>query len=95
MLMKLSFGSINDKLCQKFSKLMQARYQMSMMGELSYFLGLQVKHTDDGIFINQSKYTKNLLKRFNMLECSSATTPMVTTTKLDQHQGAAGRCYKL
>ena len=61
---------------------------MSMMGELSYFLGLQVKQTDDGIFINQSKYTKNLLKRFNMLESSSATTPMATTTKLDQHLGA-------
>ena len=83
------FGSTNDKLCQKFSKLMQSGYQMSMMGELSYFLGLQVKQTDDGIFINQSKYTKNLLKGFNMLESSSATTPMtITTTKLDQHQGA-------
>ena len=58
-----------------------------MMGELSYFLGLQVKQTDDGIFINQSKYTKNLLKRLNMLESSSATTLMATTTKLDQHQG--------
>ena len=81
------FGSTNDKLCQIFSKLMQSRYQMSMMGELSYFLGLQVKQTDDGIFINQSKYTKNLLKRFNMLDNSSASTPMATTTKLDQHQG--------
>ena len=81
------FGSTNDKLCQKFSKLMQYRYQMSMMGELSYFLGLQVKQTDDGIFINQSKYIKNLLKRFNMLESSSTTTPMATATKLDQHQG--------
>ena len=81
------FGSTNDKLCQKFSKLMQSRYQMSMMGELRYFLGLQVKQTDDGIFINQSKYTRNLLKRFNMLESTSASTPMATTTKLDQHQG--------
>ena len=60
---------------------------MSMMGELSYFLGLQVKQSDDGIFINQSKYTNNLLKRFNMLDISSASTPMTTTTKLDQHQG--------
>ena len=66
---------------------MQSKYQMSMMGELSYFLGLQVKQTDDGIFINQSKYTQNLLKIFNMLDCSSASTPMVTTTRLDQHQG--------
>ena len=84
---EIIFGSNNDKLCQKFSKLMQSRYQMSMMGELSYFLGLQVKQTDDGIFINQSKYTKNLLKRFNMLDSSSASTPMAISTKLDQHQG--------
>ena len=46
------FCSTNDKLCQKFSKLIQSRYQMSMMGELSNFLGLEVKQTDDGIFIN-------------------------------------------
>ena len=83
----INFKSTNVKLCQKFSKLMQSRYQMSMMGELSYFLGLQVKQTDDGIFINQSKYTKYLLKRFNMLDNSSASTPMATTIKLDQHQG--------
>ena len=51
------FGSTNPKLCERLSKLMQSRYQMSMMGEMSYFLGLQVKQTDDGIFINQSKYT--------------------------------------
>ena len=81
------FGSTNDKFCQKFSKLMQSRYQMSMMGELSYLLGLQVKQTNDGIFINQSKYTRNLLKRFNMLDNSFASTPMATATKLDQHQG--------
>ena len=76
------FGSTNDKLCQKFSKLMQSRYQMSMMGELSYFLGLQVKQTDDGIFINQSKYTRNLLKKYGLQDCSSASTPMATATKL-------------
>ena len=68
-------------------KVNAVQYQMNMMGELSYFLGLQVKQTDDGIFINQSKYTNNLLKRFNMLDCSSASTPMATATKLDQHQG--------
>ena len=51
------------------------------------FLGLQIKQTDDRIFINHSKYTKNLLKRFNILDSSSASTPMATATKLDQHQG--------
>ena len=82
------FGSTNDKLCEKFSKLMQSTYQMSMMGEMIYFLGLQVKQTNDGIFINQSKYTDNLLKRFHMLDNSTAATPMATTTKLDADQGA-------
>ena len=60
---------------------------MSMMGELSYFLGLQVKQIDDGIFINQSKYTRNLLTKFNMQDCASATIPMTTSTKLDPHLG--------
>ena len=82
------FGSTNDKLCKKFSKLMQSRYQMSMMGEMNYFLGLQVKQTDDGIFINQSKYTKNLLKKFNLQDCTAVATPMATATKLDPDEGA-------
>ena len=60
---------------------------MSMMGELSYFLGLQVKQTNDGIFINQSKYTRNLLKKYNLQDCSSASTPMATATKLSPDEG--------
>ena len=62
---------------------------MSMMGELSYFLGLQVKQTNEGIFINQSKYTRNLLKRFGMQDCSTASTPMATTNKLDLNTGSS------
>ena len=54
------FGSTNENLCAKFSTLMQSMYEMSMMGELNFFLGLQVKKTEDGIFINQSKYVKDL-----------------------------------
>ena len=83
------FGSTNSKLCNRFAKLMQSRYQMSMMGELSYFLGLQVKQTEDGIFVSQAKYTRNLLKKFGLLNCSSATTPMATATKLDKDTGAS------
>ncbi|KAL8115181.1 hypothetical protein AgCh_021856 [Apium graveolens] len=81
------FGSTNDKLCKKFAKLMQSRYQMSMMGELSYFLGLQVKKNEEGTFICQTKYTRNLLKKFGMQDCSSASTPMATATKLDKDTG--------
>ncbi|KAL8135118.1 hypothetical protein AgCh_009953 [Apium graveolens] len=80
------FGSTNNKLCKKFSDLMKLSYQMSMMGELIYFLGLQDTQTDEGIFINQSKYTKNLLTRFNMQESTTASTPMTTATKLDPDQ---------
>ena len=47
------FGSTNENLCKRFAKLMQSKYVMSMMGELSFFLGLQVSHKDDGIFICQ------------------------------------------
>ena len=81
------FGSTDAKLCSKFAKLMQSRYQMSMMGELSYFLGLQVKQSNAGTFICQSKYTRNLLKKFGMQDCSSASTPMATATKLDKDTG--------
>ncbi|KAL8148732.1 hypothetical protein AgCh_005919 [Apium graveolens] len=78
------FGSTNEKLRQRFSKLMQSEYKMSMMGELSYFLELQVSQRSDGIFIIQTKYVKDLLKNFGMVYCSPASTPMSIATKLDE-----------
>ncbi|KAL8134751.1 hypothetical protein AgCh_009676 [Apium graveolens] len=78
------FGSTNEKFCQRFPKLIQSEYEMSMMGELSYFLGLQVSQRSDGIFISQTKYVKDLLKKFGIVDCSPAFTPMSTTTKLDE-----------
>ena len=62
---------------------MQSRYEMSMMGELTYFLVLQVKQVKDGIFITQTKYIYDLLKKFDLSNCSSAKTPMATATKLE------------
>ena len=56
---------------------------MSMMGELTYFLGLQVKQVNDEIFICQTKYINDLLKKFDMENCSIAKTPIPTATKLD------------
>lgn len=56
---------------------------MSMMGELTYFLGLQVKQTKQGNFIHQTKYTKDLLRRFDMATCKPISTPMGSTTVLD------------
>jgi hypothetical protein len=62
---------------------MMEEFQMSMMEELTCFLGIQVKQTKQGIFIHQSKYTKDLMKKFNMAELKSMTTPMSTATVLD------------
>ena len=57
---------------------------MSMIGELTYFLGLQIKQEEDGIYINQSKYVKNLLIRFCMNQAKEIGTPMSPATKLDK-----------
>ncbi|KZV46985.1 hypothetical protein F511_15782 [Dorcoceras hygrometricum] len=80
------FGSSNPKLCKKFSKLMQDKFEMSMMGELTFFLGLQVRQLENGIFINQAKYTKELLKKFGMENSSAAATPMSSTIKMDKDE---------
>ena len=77
------FGSTNEKLCQRFSKLMHSRYKISMMGELAFFLGLQVQKRNDRIFISQANYVRDLLKKFDMVECSPSKTHMSTFVKLD------------
>jgi hypothetical protein len=56
---------------------------MSMMGELTFLLGIQVKQTKEGIFIHQVKYTKDLMKKFNMDELKPVSTPMSTVAALD------------
>ncbi|KAJ9542364.1 hypothetical protein OSB04_028870 [Centaurea solstitialis] len=60
----IMFGSTKAKLCKKFEALMQAEYKMSMMGELTYFLGLQVKQSEKGIFISQGKYIRDMFAKF-------------------------------
>ena len=76
------FGATNHFLCEEFSKLMQEKFEMSMMGELKFFLGLQIKQCNDGIFINQTKYTRDILKNFGMERVKLRKTPTITTTKL-------------
>ena len=80
------FDSTNPSLCEEFSKCLHNEFEMSMMGELNFFLGLQIKQLKDGIFINQEKYTKDLLKRFKFNEGKIAKTPMSTSTKLDNDE---------
>ena len=65
---------------------MQNEFEMSMMGELKFFLGLQIKQTDNGTFINQAKYTKDLLKKFDLDNVKPIGTPMATSTKLDSDE---------
>ncbi|KAI3685606.1 hypothetical protein L6452_34856 [Arctium lappa] len=77
------FGSTNPKFCKNFSRIMESRFEMSTMGELNFFLGLQVKQLPEGIFINQSKYIRDILKKFNMTDSSVMKTPMATGTLLD------------
>ncbi|KAJ9556940.1 hypothetical protein OSB04_011554 [Centaurea solstitialis] len=74
------FGSTNSDMCTWFSDLMTTRFEMSMLPELSFFLGLQVIQKPDGILINQSKYIGDLLKRFHMATSSVAKTPMASGT---------------
>ncbi|GJX16739.1 retrovirus-related pol polyprotein from transposon TNT 1-94 [Tanacetum coccineum] len=76
------FGSTNPKYCTKFLELMVKRFEMSMMGEMKFFLGLQVNQFSNGIFINQSKYILDILKRFGMENCDTVPTPMVEQAKL-------------
>ncbi|KAJ9544368.1 hypothetical protein OSB04_024075 [Centaurea solstitialis] len=77
------FASTNHESCIEFEQTMKSRFQMSMMGELTFFLGLQVRQTPQGIFINQSKYTHDILKRFDFTGPKSASTPMSTSFQLD------------
>nr|GEV46532.1 retrovirus-related Pol polyprotein from transposon TNT 1-94 [Tanacetum cinerariifolium] len=67
------FGATNKDLCKSFKKLMKDKFQMSLMGELTFFLGLQVKEKD-GIFISQDKYVAEILRKFRLTEGKSAST---------------------
>nr|GEW10693.1 ribonuclease H-like domain-containing protein [Tanacetum cinerariifolium] len=70
------FGATNKALCKSFEKLMKDRFQMSSMGELTFFLGLQVKQKKDGIFISQDKYVAEILRKFGLTKGKSASTPI-------------------
>jgi hypothetical protein len=62
--------------------MMESEFQMSMMGELTFFLGIQVKQTKQGTFMHQAKYTKNLMKKFNLVELKPVSTPMSSAASL-------------
>nr|GFA41122.1 hypothetical protein [Tanacetum cinerariifolium] len=76
------FGSINKDLCTSFEKLMKDKFQMSSMGELTFFLGLQVKQKKDGTFISHDIYVAEILKKFRLTDGKSASTPIDTEKPL-------------
>jgi hypothetical protein len=78
------FGSIDDKLNQKFAKDMQNEFEMSLLGELSFFPGLYIHQRNQGIFISQTKYIREMLKRLRMEDCKPVITPMQTCCKLSK-----------
>ncbi|KAI3714929.1 hypothetical protein L6452_21891 [Arctium lappa] len=77
------FGSTNQKYCDKFSELMKSEFEMSLMGELTFFLGLQVKQTSEGTFISQTKYVSEILEKYKLNDSTSMKTPLATGVKLD------------
>ena len=77
------FGVSSHALVAKFVDTMSREFEMSMMGELTFFLGLQIKQTREGTFVHQGKYTKDLLKKFDMGEAKPLSMPMSTTMALD------------
>ncbi|GJR20216.1 putative ribonuclease H-like domain-containing protein [Tanacetum coccineum] len=72
------FGSTKKSLCTEFEKMMHKKFQMSSMGELTFFLGLQVKQKEDGIFISQDKYVIEILKKFSFTDVKTTITSMET-----------------
>ncbi|GKF49503.1 retrovirus-related pol polyprotein from transposon TNT 1-94 [Tanacetum coccineum] len=78
------FASTDPKDCDRFSNEMSSKFQMSMMGQISFFLGLQISQNPRGIFINQSKYANEILKKFDLHKSDPVDTPMVERTKLDK-----------
>jgi hypothetical protein len=77
------FGSTNKAFNDEFSKLMTDRFEMTMMGEIKFFIGFEIKQLKEGSFINQAKYVQDMLKRFKMKELKGAAKPMPTKCHLE------------
>ncbi|KAK2429638.1 putative mitochondrial protein [Trifolium repens] len=80
------FGGMSNTMVQHFVQQMQSEFEMSLVGELTYFLGLQIKQMDDTIFISQSKYARNIIKKFGMDNATHKRTPAPTHLKLTKDE---------
>ncbi|GKA66389.1 retrovirus-related pol polyprotein from transposon TNT 1-94, partial [Tanacetum coccineum] len=76
-------GSTNPNFSKRFEKLMHSRFEMSLIGQMKFFLGLQIHQSPQGIFINQATYALEILKKHGMDKCDTVGTPMATKPKLD------------
>jgi hypothetical protein len=81
------FGSTNKSTCEELSRIMIHKFEMSMMGELKYFLGFQIKQLQEGTFISQTKYIQDILKKFGMKNSKPIKTPMGINGHLDLDTG--------
>ncbi|KAI3828361.1 hypothetical protein L1987_02461 [Smallanthus sonchifolius] len=70
------FGSTNEGMCREFEQVMKSKFEMSNMGELSFFLGLQVSQREDDIYLHQTKYVQNILSKYKMNDSSTLGTPI-------------------
>ncbi|GJZ27222.1 retrovirus-related pol polyprotein from transposon TNT 1-94, partial [Tanacetum coccineum] len=78
------FASTNTTMCDKFANQMTNKFKMSMMGQMSFFLGLKISQSPRGIFINQSKYAFEIVKKYGLHSTDSVNTPMIENKKLDK-----------
>lgn len=91
------FGSTNVFLCKEFSKMMQAKFKMSMMGELKFFLGIQINQRKEGVYVHQTKYTNEFLKKFKLDDCKIMCThmhPTCNTSKDESNTKAYQKLYE-
>jgi hypothetical protein len=77
------FGGSSNSLVARFAEDMSREFKMTMMGELQFFLGLQIKQSKEGTFVHQAKYTKDIVRKCKMEDSKAMATPMSTTTALD------------
>ena len=84
----IMFGSNREELAKGFADEMKIEFEMSMIGELSFYLGLQIQQKNTGTFISQEKYLKEMLKKFKMEDYKPVSNPMITRCKLCADDGS-------
>ncbi|XP_057444286.1 uncharacterized protein LOC130736472 [Lotus japonicus] len=80
------FGGMSNQMVEQFVEQMKSEFEMSLVGELTYFLGLQVKQMEDTLFITQSKYAKGIVKKFGLENAGHKRTPAATHIKLTKDE---------